>query len=109
MSRLWRCEARPVVGTAGGPQRDEDSGVTTVRKTNRTPAGARALPNPSLGARSGRLADLEHLGAAHRARALRRRLPVLHRDGPRILHLALRPALEAVRLHMGYLLPDPRG
>jgi hypothetical protein len=42
-------------------------------------------------------ADLVHAGPAHRARALRRGLAVLHRHRLCVLHLTLRPALQAVR------------
>ena len=45
-------------------------------------------------------ADLEHLGAADRARALRSRLAVLHGHRHRVLHFALLFALNAVRLRV---------
>jgi hypothetical protein len=54
-----------------------------------------------------RLADLEHRRAAHRALALRRRLAVLHRRRFSVLHLALRPALQAVGFHESLLSLSP--
>jgi hypothetical protein len=44
--------------------------------------------------------DSEHLGAAHRAGTLGRRLAILHRDGPGIPHFSLGAAFDTVGLHL---------
>ena len=44
-------------------------------------------------------ADLKHLGAAHAARAFDRRFAILHRDGFRVLDLALLFTLHAMAFH----------
>jgi hypothetical protein len=44
--------------------------------------------------------DSEHLGAAHRADTLGRRLAILHGDGPGVPHFSLGAALDTVGLHL---------
>ena len=53
------------------------------------------------------LTNSEHLGSAGRAYPLRRGSPVLHRDGPGVLHLPLCPALHTVACHDDLLASNP--
>ena len=66
-------------------------------KQKARPTG-RLLSDEAFGAYLGRGADLEHLRAALRALAFGRRATVLHLDLDGVFHLALRLALDAVRL-----------
>ncbi len=62
----------------------------------------RALATTLLGLQESLgFADLEHLGAALGALALRRGFAVLHGDRRRVRHFPLHPALEAIGFHDG--------
>lgn len=86
----WRGLAWSRHATPGSPSADYPLAVDLFLG-GIDPSGAASLLN-DLCART----DLEHLGAARRARPLSCRSAILHRDSLRIVHLALSLALHTV-------------